>query len=462
MKNLTLENITKVCNGTYHGPQEKLQEEVTAITTDSRKAEKGGLFVPVVGERVDAHRFIPQVMEAGALATLSERVLEGADYPYIQVESSLQAVKDIAEFYLEQLDIPVVGITGSVGKTSTKEVIASVLKEKYRTLKTQGNFNNELGLPLTVFRLRDEDEIAVLEMGISDFGEMTRLAKIAKPDTCVITNIGTCHLENLGDRDGVLKAKTEIFKYVKKNIVLNGDDDKLSTVKEYNGIRPVFFGNGENASVTCENVESRGLKGMSCDICLKGKMAENGEFQKFHVDIPMPGRHMVSNALAAAAIGRLYGLNAEQIKKGIESLEPVSGRFNMIETDKFLIVDDCYNANPMSMKASLDVLQDGLGRRVAILGDMGELGTDEVALHEGVGVHAGHCKIDACICVGPLAAHIAKKASETNPDLTVIQENDLESLLKNLNTYVKKGDTILVKASHFMKFENVVKALQEM
>ena len=218
-----------------------------------------------------------------SIATLSERTLEGADHPYIQVGSSLQAVKDIAEFYLEQLDIPVVGITGSVGKTSTKEVIASVLKEQYRTLKTQGNFNNELGLPLTVFRLRDEDEIAVLEMGISDFGEMTRLAKIAKPDTCVITNIGTCHLENLGDRDGVLKAKTEIFQYVKKNIVLNGDDDKLSTVKEYNGMQPVFFGNGENASVTCENVESRGLKGMSCDICLKGKMAENGELQTFHV-----------------------------------------------------------------------------------------------------------------------------------------------------------------------------------
>ena len=227
-------------------------------------------------------------------------------------------------------------------------------------------------------------------------------------------------------------------------------------------MQPVFFGNGENASVTCENVESRGLKGMSCDICLKGKMAENGELQTFHVDIPMPGRHMVSNALAAAAVGRLYGLNAEQIKNGIESLEPVSGRFNMIETDKFMIVDDCYNANPMSMKASLDVLQDGLGRKVAILGDMGELGTDEVALHEGVGVHAGQCRIDACICVGPLAAHIAEKASQTNPDLTVIREKDLESLLKNLNTYVKPGDTILVKASHFMKFENVVKALQEM
>ena len=459
MKNLTLENITKVCNGVYHGSADKLQTEVTSITTDSRKVEVGGLFVPVVGERVDAHRFIPQVMEAGALATLSEKTLEDAAYPYIQVESSLQAVKDIAEFYLEQLQIPVVGITGSVGKTSTKEVIASVLAQKYRTLKTQGNFNNELGLPLTVFRLRDEDEIAVLEMGISDFGEMTRLAQIAKPDTCVITNIGTCHLENLRDRDGVLRAKTEIFRFVKDHIVLNGDDDKLSTVEEYKGIHPVFFGMGKNCAVTCENVESRGLKGMSCDIIMKNT---DGTEERFHADIPMPGRHMVYNALAAAAIGRIYGLTSEQIRQGIESLEPVSGRFNMIETDKFMIVDDCYNANPMSMKASLDVLQDGLGRKVAILGDMGELGEDEVALHEGVGVHAGQCRLDVCICVGTLAAHIGEKAKETNPELTVITVPEPATLLENLSSYVKEGDTILVKASHFMKFEMVVKALQEM
>mgnify|MGYP000278992694 FL=1 len=213
MKNLTLRNLTKVCNGIWHGDNALLDQEISAITTDSRKIEKDCLFVPIVGERVDAHRFIPDVMTKGALATLSERELPEADYAYIQVEASLQAVKDIAEFYLEQLQIPVVGITGSVGKTSTKEVIASVLKEKYRTLKTQGNFNNELGLPLTVFRLRDEDQIAVLEMGISDFGEMARLTKIAKPDTCVITNIGTCHLENLGDRDGVLKQDRDIPVY---------------------------------------------------------------------------------------------------------------------------------------------------------------------------------------------------------------------------------------------------------
>ncbi len=456
MKNLTLRNLTKVCNGIWHGDNALLDQEISAITTDSRKIEKDCLFVPIVGERVDAHRFIPDVMTKGALATLSERELPEADYAYIQVEASLQAVKDIAEFYLEQLQIPVVGITGSVGKTSTKEVIASVLKEKYRTLKTQGNFNNELGLPLTVFRLRDEDQIAVLEMGISDFGEMARLTKIAKPDTCVITNIGTCHLENLGDRDGVLKAKTEIFQSMKTNghIVLNGDDDKLITVREYNGVKPVFFGLNSERDVYADQIESKGLKGVACRIHL-------GE-DAFDVLVPTPGIHMVYNALAAAAVGRIYGLTIEEIRRGIESLETIRGRFKMIETDKFLVVDDCYNANPMSMKASLDVLHDGEGRRVAILGDMGELGEDEAALHEGVGIHAATCGIDACVCAGDLAVHIAEAARKANPDFPVYYEKTRESLLEHLNDYVQKGDTILVKASHFMKFEEVVKALEEM
>lgn len=456
MKNLTLENITRVCGGVYHGEEKWFHREVSAITTDSRKVEKDGLFVPIVGERVDAHKFIPQVMEAGALAVLSERELPGASYPYIQINSSLQAVKDIAEFYLTQLDIPVVGITGSVGKTSTKEVIASVLKEKYRTLKTQGNFNNELGLPLTVFRLREEDEIAVLEMGISDFGEMDRLAKIGRPDTCVITNIGTCHLENLGDRDGVLRAKTEIFHYMKKDghIVLNGDDDKLSRISEYEGKKPVFFGMGENCRVYADELEDKGLLGMKCRIHM--------EEEAFTVDIPMPGIHMVYNALAAAAVGKIYGLTAKQIKQGIESLEPVSGRFHMIDTEKFLIVDDCYNANPMSMKASLEILSKGTGRRVAVLGDMGELGEQEIQLHEQVGEYAASCGIDACVCVGTLSRNMAEKAKAVNQDFEVIYEPDLEGLLKNLKDYVKKGDTILVKASHFMDFPQVVKALREL
>ncbi len=455
MTNLTLENIEQVCGGTYFGSEELLQEEISSITTDSRKVEEGCLFVPIVGERVDAHKFIPDVMSKGALCTLSERPLEHAGHPYILVESSLQAVKDIAEFYLEQLEIPVVGITGSVGKTSTKEVIASVLKEKYRTLKTQGNFNNELGLPLTVFRLREEDEIAVLEMGISDFGEMSRLAQIAKPDTCVITNIGQCHLENLGDRDGVLKAKTEILQFVRDggHIILNGDDDKLITVPETRGTKPLFFGMNEEFPVYATDIESRGLKGMSCRIHM-------GE-ESFEVLIPMPGKHMVYNALAAAAVGMTYGLDISQIKAGIESLEPVSGRFRMIETENLLIVDDCYNANPMSMKASLQVLQDGLGRRVAILGDMGELGENEQALHNEVGTFAAHQDIDCLICVGQLCKGMAEAAKAEHTSLEVIYVPDRETLLQNLDQYIQKKDTVLVKASHFMKFEEVVDALQK-
>lgn len=290
MKNLTLENLAAACNGRYVGPEEKRNVCVTAITTDSRKVTEGCLFVAIRGARVDGHRFISQVMKAGAAAVLSEQELEGADYPYILTESSLQAVKDIAEFYLKQLQIPVIGIAGSVGKTSTKEMVAAVLEQRYRVLKTEGNFNNELGLPLTVFRLRDEDEIAVLEMGISDFGEMHRLAKIARPQTCIMTNIGWCHLENLKDRDGILRAKSEIFDFLEQDghVILNGDDDKLATIREVRGIRPVRFGLETSNDIWADELENQGLKGIRCRIHTPA-----GEFR---TTVPMPGRHMVYNA----------------------------------------------------------------------------------------------------------------------------------------------------------------------
>ena len=454
MKNLTLENIARVCGGTYYGPADKLQEEVMSVITDSRKAEEGCLFVPIVGERVDAHKFIPQVMEAGALATLSERVLDNADFPYIAVESSLQAVKDIAEFYLEQLQIPVVGITGSVGKTSTKETIASVLAQKYRVLKTDANFNNELGLSLTVFRLREEDEMAVLEMGIDDFGQMHRLAKIARPETAVITNIGWCHLENLKTRDGILQAKTEIFDHLRENghIIINGDDDKLSTVGTVHGIKPVHFGLDEKNEYYADEIESQGFRGISCRI-----HTPQGSFSAL---IPIPGRHMVYNALAGTAVGCMYGLTLEQIKQGIETLQSVSGRFHIIETGKYTVVDDCYNANPVSMKASLDVLKEAKGRKVAVLGDMGELGTDEAALHAEVGTHAGTCGIDALYCAGPLCEHLAKAAKEADSKLEVRHFADRESLMAELPKLLQDGDQILVKASHFMEYGKIVEMLE--
>lgn len=453
MKNLTVEHIAAACKGTCYNSENCLKKEVTSITSDSRNVECGCLFVPIRGERADGHDFIPAVMEAGTLVTLSEKVLPGAQFPYILVESSLEAVKSIAQYYLAELGIPVVGITGSVGKTSTKEMIASVLSQHYNTLKTQGNFNNELGLPLTVFRLRSEHQLAVLEMGISDFGEMTRLADIARPDTCVITNIGQCHLENLIDRDGVLKAKTEVFDFLKPGgrAILNGDDDKLASIREVRGEPPLFFGLNPSNDFYADIIESLGLKGSKCRI--------HTPDETFEATIPIPGRHMVYNALAGTAAGTLYGLTPEEIKAGIESLQPLSGRFHIIEGQDCTVIDDCYNANPVSMKASLGILQDGLGRKIAILGDMGELGENEAALHAEVGTYAASLNIDGVICTGPLCRHMAQAIREVNPHMYVQHYETLDELLSNLNRLTKKGDTLLVKASHFMHFEKVVEFL---
>jgi UDP-N-acetylmuramoyl-tripeptide--D-alanyl-D-alanine ligase len=335
-------------------------------------------------------------------------------------------------------------------------MIAAVLSQKYRVLKTAGNFNNELGLPLTVFRLRPEDEIAVLEMGISNFGEMHRLAKIARPDTCVITNIGQCHLEFLGDRDGVLRAKSEIFDYLRPDghIIVNGDDDKLETLTEVKGIRPVFFGIDSDNTVYADRIEKLGLEGISCRI-----HTPQGSFT---ARIPIPGIHMVRNALAGTAVGLHYGLSLKQIRAGIESLQPVSGRFHILHTDRFMVIDDCYNANPISMKASLEVLQDALGRKVAILGDMGELGPQERELHRGVGEFAGGLDLDCCICTGPLCRELADGIEAVNPAMQVVRVENLQELLKQLPDLVQTEDTILVKASHFMHFEKVVEQLQQL
>ena len=447
MKSMSLREIAAVCGGTYFGEETKLDMEVTGVAIDSRKVADGYLFVPIKGARVDGHDFIPQVMEKGALCTLSERELEDADYPYILVSSSEQALKDLAEHYRKALDIKVVGITGSVGKTSTKEMIASVLSQKYNVLKTAGNFNNEIGLPLTIFNIRDEHQIAVLEMGISDFGEMNRLAKMARPDICVITNIGLCHLENLIDRDGVLKAKTEMFNYKQPDakIILNGDDDKLITVT---GAQ--FFGLSTEHDAFADNIHSLSLRGTTCTLHLGDNLID--------VLIPIPGHHMVYNALAGAMVGRELGLTPDEIKAGIEALVPVSGRNNMISTDAFLIIDDCYYANPISTNASLDVLATADSRKVAILGDMFELGENEKELHRGVGEHAAEKEIDVLICIGPLSKNTADGALGKK---TAVYHFDTKAdFLSKAESLLCKDDCILVKASHGMEFPEIVEKLQ--
>lgn len=466
MPHMTLESITNACEGVFHGPQELLQKEVTGIVTDSRQISPGNLFVAIKGERVDGHRFIPAVIEQGAMAVLCEDVPQMDGCTYIQVPSTLEAIKQIAAFYRSALDIPVVGVIGSVGKTSTKEMIASVLSQKYSVLKTDGNFNNEIGVPLTIFRIRKEHQIAVLEMGISDFGEMDRLAAIAKPDICVMTNIGWCHLENLKTRDGILKAKTECFAHMREGgtAILNGDDDKLCTLQKVCGKRPLFYGIPENMrqsepgsyeknpQVYARNVENLGFEGMKAIIC-----TPSGSFA---AEISIPGEHNVYNALAATAVGITLGLSTEEIARGVAEAKTIAGRTNFIRHNGMIIIDDCYNANPVSMKASIEVLAHAKGRSIAVLGDMGELGEDERALHYEVGRCVGTQKIHTLFCAGELAEEYKKAAESANPECEIFYFKTREDMTGKLLDYVKEGDTVLVKASHFMEFPKVVSALQ--
>ena len=452
MKNMTLSAIAHACNGQLFTDKNDHGKEISGVTLDSRKIEKNFLFIATVGERVDGHLFINDVYEQGALAVICEKAPTLPKGSYILVKNSFEALKSIATWYRKQLDIKVIGITGSVGKTSTKEFISSVLSKKYAVLKTEGNFNNEIGLPLTILNIRDHHEVAVLEMGISEFGEMHRLSEIAKPDICVITNIGQCHLENLGSRQGVLKAKTEIFDFMNENgsVCLNGDDDLLKTISQVNGRSPITYGLKPQNDVYAANIESHGLSGSTCSINMK--------HHSFPANVPLPGNHMILNALAAALIGSILNMTQEEIASGIASVQPVNGRSNIIRLDDKTIIDDCYNANPESMKAAINLLSVADTNKVAILGDMFELGNNEHDLHKEVGTYAATREIDTIICVGTLSSYIYDGAAESFQG-KLLYFATREELLTALPSVINKNDTILVKASHGMGLELIVKAL---
>lgn len=466
MRGMTLRAMTEACNGIYYGSEDNLDKEITDITIDSRKVCEGGLFIAICGERTDGHKYIDGCFEAGALCVISEKELPKQQNSYIKVASSREALKELALLYRNNLDIKVVGITGSVGKTSTKETISNVLEKKYKVLKTEGNFNNEIGLPLTVFRLREDDEIAVLEMGISDFGEMERLSKIAQPDIGVITNIGLCHLENLKTRDGILKAKTEMFTNLKPDgiAILNADDDKLITIDDVNGRKPLRFGISYKDGVYASDIKNLGLDGTS--FVINGLSCVDGD-KAFSVTVPIPGHHMIYNVLAAACVGAQLGLESSQIKEGITQLKTIAGRNNIIKTDDYTIIDDCYNANPVSMKASVDVVNMGIGRKVCILGDMFELGDNEKNLHYDVGQYIGTKNIDVLITIGELSKHIAMGVSdyrETHYDsyeCSIYSYDSIEDFEQSVYEVIKRGDNILIKASHGMHFENIVNMLSK-
>ncbi len=459
MKNLTLENIARACGGKLYGNVKDVGE-VSGVTLDSRQAEAGCLFIATKGERVDGHSFIPQVLQKGAAGVICERLpeTEGAEGCFVLVENSFQALKDIAKFYREQLDVTVVGVTGSVGKTSTKECIASVLSEKYCVCKTEGNFNNEVGLPLTVLKIREEHEIAVLEMGISDFGEMHRLSEIARPDICVLTNIGQCHLENLKSREGILRAKTEIFDFMGEDglVCLNGDDDMLETIEEVRGRKPMTFGRRESNRVYAGNVESKGLFGSRILVRL--------DDEEFYADISLPGEHMVYNALAAVSVGSLLGMTAEEMRQGIAKTQAVGGRSRIVETEWRTVIDDCYNANPVSMRAAIDLLGTSLTRKAAVLGDMFELGEDEREMHAGTGAYAAEQGIDVLVFIGSLAEEMYRGAVRAAENLDTPPEGiyyfkEKQEFLTRRREILRPKDTVLVKASHGMAFQEIAETL---
>ena len=357
------------------------------------------------------------------------------------------ALRSIAAFYRAQFDIPFVGVTGSVGKTTAKEMIAAVLSARFDTLKTEKNFNNELGVPLTLFRLRDNHEAAVVEMGISDFGEMTRLTAMVRPSIGVFTLIGDAHLECLGDRPGVLRAKGEMIQGMSEDgvVIANGDDALL---KDHDfGRRTVLFGLGEHCDVRAVEAMPDGLSGMGCAI-LAGE-------RRIEVKVPAFGSHMIYAALMGAAVGLELGLTDEEIVRGIAAYETVGSRGRVLDTGYITILDDCYNANPTSVTAAIDSLTALPGRPVAILGDMLELGQNSSALHRQVGAYAAQ-KGAAVIACGPMAKDIAAGAGED-----AVWFADRIALLDALPKLIKRGDAVLVKASHAMGFETVAEALQD-
>lgn len=440
----------KACGGKYYGDESLLESDVIGVTIDSRAAASGFLFVPVKGGRFDGHDYIPAAREAGALCVITEKPL--VDTPYILVESSIGALQSIAEYYRSLFSIPVVGITGSVGKTTTKELIARVLAEKYNVLKNEGNLNNQTGVPITVFRLAPQHEAAVIEMGTNHFGEIRSLAKIARPGICVLTNIGEAHLEFLGSKEGILKAKSEMLEYIEPGgfVVINGDDRYLATlIEKYPDA--ITYGLGEGNKVRAKDVVDLGLDGCRFTACFEGRETE--------ITVPAPGAHMVLNALAALATGRLLGVESESIKQGIARFCPTSGRMDVIDTGSIKILSDAYNANPTSMAASICVAANAGGRCVCILGDMFELGENEIEYHRETGRRAAEEGADLLVCTGRLSKHIYEGAKEAGA--RALHFPDKETMMKELPKLIKKGDTVLVKASRGMRLETVADWLKE-
>ena len=449
MKRFTLRQAAAACGARYEGAEGLLDMPVRGVVIDHRKVEKGFLFIPIKGERFDGHDFIPAAYEAGALACISERAQEG-DRPYMAVASSLQAYQDIAAFYKSLFSVKTFGITGSAGKTTTKEVLSDVLSQTFCVLKTEGNLNNQTGVPQTLLRLEETHEAAVIEMGTNHFGEIRSLARMVQPDFCFLTNIGTAHIEHLGSREGILRAKSEMLEYIRPGgrVFVNGDDDLLKGMKRRRS-DVTTFGIAPENDVFAADICAQGLLGTAFTACCEG--------ERIPVFIPSPGRHMVVNALAAVCAGMAMDMRPEDIAGGIAAYQPVGHRMQIRQVNGVTVINDAYNANPGAMKAAVDVLCMADGRKVCILGDMMELGDQAERMHREVGEYAAARGVDLLLCVGAFSRFMAEQAARSGARAVWFATQ--AELLKELERYLCAGDSVLVKASRGMRMEQTVERL---
>lgn len=451
MQRLNVKDILTATGGTLVCGTEDFV--ISEIVTDSRKAGANMLFVPIVGDNNDGHDFIGSAFENGAETVVTHRDIPAmAGKNIIRVRDTRIAFGDIARYYKEKYNLPTVAITGSVGKTTTKDMISAVLAMKYNTLKTQGNFNNDIGLPITIFRLEQKHEAAVLEIGMSHMGEIRYLASIAKPDVAVITNIGMSHIENLGSQENIYYSKLQICDFMDKDklLVVNGDDKYLS--RHFDRCRVVTCGiENKNCDLVAKNIKNLGIDGTKFTVKVDG---ENHE-----VYVKIPGVHNVYNALIAIAVGRHYNIPMKDIIDGIREFLLTSMRMEIREYNKVTVINDCYNASPDSMRAALSVLHDMKAKRkIAVLGDVLEMGTfAEKALYEvGLSIE----DMDMLVTVGDNSRFIARGASFAGIKNTKSFKTNKEAI-DCLREYLKPGDAVLVKASRGMRFEQIVDALKK-
>ena len=440
---LTVKKILEITKGQLITGDENL--EIESYSKDTRTIKKNDCYIGIKGETFDGNLFWEDAKEKGACACLLDsfegKIEEKDPFTIILVSDTIAAIQALAHYVRIESHAKVVAITGSAGKTSTKDMIASVLEEKYKILKTPGNLNGQIGLPLNILAYKDEP-VWVLEMGMNDFGQLKELSSIASPDVAVITNIGTAHIGILGSRENILKAKLEILEGMndKGVLVLNGDNDLLKTVKT--DLKQVTFGLESGNDIVATDIKMVGEKTI-CKI-------ENNE-----IEIPVMGEVFVYNALAAYAVGKLFSLTPEEIKNGIASFQMSNNRMNTIKTTKFTIINDTYNANPDSVKSAIKTLGTFKNRKVAILGDMLELGENEKKYHQEIGEFCNE-KIDVLITIGVLSKNMFDKFTKEKYFFKTNEE--AETKLKDI---LKQDDVILVKASHSMKLDTIVNFLKE-